>query len=311
MDSSGIDKSAEHWDQYWSQDTAQRGLWLLHPFIQKRLHQLRGDRGLDDWFVETCFAGRLAARGLGIGSGASMFELLLVQRGVVAAYDLYDISGGALEQARETARRFGIEGRVRFFHDDINHADIADRTYDLVTFISSLHHMTDLEGVLRRVHAALTPGGMVFADEYIGPDRFNFPDRHTEFVRHLYKVLDGDLKGPTADLALPTPELVQATDPTEAVHSEDIVDAMRRVFGGVEITPMQNTLPFIMWGSLSHDALFDTAKGRDLVRLLIELDDLLIGRGSLPDYFALLAARKAEVAPPVGRKRWTGWFRVR
>jgi hypothetical protein len=88
------------------------------------------------------------------------------------------------------------------------------------------------------------------------------------------------------------PEVMIATDPTEAVHSAEILQAVSRLFPHVTVTPMQNTLPFIIWPGLDADALFDTAQGEALVRVLIAMDDMLITMGQLPSYFALIAARK-------------------
>ncbi|MHB8646038.1 MAG: class I SAM-dependent methyltransferase, partial [Thermomicrobiales bacterium] len=221
-----------------------------------------------------------------------MLELLLVQRGMVGTYDLFDISQRSLDIARETARQFGIEDRVRLYREDIYEAKIAENAYDLVTFISSLHHMHDLDAILQRASRALKGDGSLVADEYIGPNRFDFPAEHLAFARRLFQVLDSSLKGPRSELPVPTPEGMIAADPTEAVHAAEILDAVSRVFPHVTVTPMRNTLPFIMWPGLNADALFDTPQGDALVQILIAADDALIAAGQLPNYLALIVARK-------------------
>lgn len=292
MSAHGIEKTAEHWDRYWAEDTEHRALWLSHPLIQQRLNQLRGGLALDDWFIRNHLKGRPVQRGLGIGSGASMLELLLVKHGMVEEYDIFDVSQAALDEARATAREFGIEARVRFLCEDINRVTIPENTYNLVTFISSLHHMSALDSILRRVQAALTSGGILFADEYIGPDRFDFPAPHMALARQIYRVLDPGLSGPWPDMPLPNPTALVEAHPTEAVHSADILDTVARVFSTVDVTPMQNTLPFILWPNLNHAALFETEQGHELVRFMIAVDDALISARQLPDYLALIVATK-------------------
>lgn len=266
-------------------------MYQAHPLVQERLHALRDGLSVDKWFAQK-YLRTPARRGLGIGTGAATVELLLMQQGAVREYDLYEVSQTALDQARETARQFGVLERVRFFCQDINEVSIPANTYGVVSFISSLHHMSNLEGVLRRVHAALTPGGVLFADEYVGPDRFAFPERDTQVARWFYRTLDGELRSAWPELPLPNPADVAAADPTEAIHSAEILETVSNVFANVEVTGLQGTLAYILWNGLNHDALFDTDKGADLVRAILAFDDALILSGQLRDYFALIVARK-------------------
>jgi len=247
--------------------------------------------------ISTRRAARARARALSIGCGVGLFELGLIRLGAIEHYDLYDVSPVALETALASARAFGVEDRIAIHQADINHVSLQKEDYDLVTFISSLHHVADLEQVLRRVLTALKPDGLIFASEYTGPDRFAYPKPDAAYAKRLYRALDPALKCPWPELPQPVPEDVIAADPTESIHSSEIIATVQRVFGNIELTPYGYTLTFILWWGLNHDALYETEQGREFVTTLLDLDRGLVISGALPNYFHYLSARK----PPTKR----------
>ncbi|MHB8645404.1 MAG: hypothetical protein ACYDAR_06405, partial [Thermomicrobiales bacterium] len=89
MDQHEIEQATDHWDRYFADRREQRGLWLSHPLIQDYLNRLRGGEALDTWLIRTVLSRGPVGRGLGIGVGGSMLELLLVQRGMFGTYDLF------------------------------------------------------------------------------------------------------------------------------------------------------------------------------------------------------------------------------
>ena len=91
---------------------------------------------------------------------------------------------------------------------------------------------------------------------------------------------------------MPFPDAVEIAeaDPTEAVHSEEIVPTLKRHYRKVELTPMGGALALPLWGALNHDWLFDERHGNRFVEVLVELDKALTESGTLPSYFALIVA---------------------
>jgi SAM-dependent methyltransferase len=289
-----LSRTSEYWDDHAVRGDQNRAEWLAHPLIKERIVQVRGGHSLEHWFIERYLGKRRVARAIGIGCGVASFELGLMRLGAVEQYDLYDVSQVALDTAMETARTLGLAERVHIFRQDVNHEILAPNTYDLVTFISSLHHIADLDGVLRRVNEALTPQGLLFANEYVGPDRFAYPEHDSAFAKRLYRVLDPRLRSPWPELPQPNPADVEAADPTESIHSADIIETVKRVFDQIEITPLEYTLTFILWWGLNHDALYDTEPGRELVNVVLDIDNALVTSGRLPNYFSYIVARKQQ-----------------
>ena len=247
----------------------------------------------EEWFWRHFLNGRQGLKALGIGAGRGETELRLLTTGTISRYDLYDIASKALDDARLTAETIGVANWARFIDASIHSVDFEDEAYDLITFIASMHHINDLEHILQKCYRALAPGGVLWAAEYIGPDYFDFPAEHTRLATHLWRGLDSKLtKSWEPALRFPTVEEVIAADPTEAVCSSRIIDAMAATFPELQIVPTYGTFAFILFWGLNPDAIYENADGGELVEAVMEIDSALIDSQRLPHYFAYAIGRK-------------------
>jgi ubiquinone/menaquinone biosynthesis C-methylase UbiE len=283
--------------QYWNDRHFDPGYareeWSFHPAAKARLHKLLGFSSREEWFWSNYLSGRTGLRGVGIGVGLGQTELRLISSGSFSHYDLYDVSPAALEQVQRDAETIGVADRIKCICGDIDALDLAPASYDLVTFIASLHHMSDLDDILGRCKRALKPGGRLWAVEYIGPDRFQFPDRDTEFAKRFYRSAHPGLKKFwNTELQFPTAEEVIAADPTEAIHSSKIPAAIHAAFEKVDTVNTYGTFAFILFWSLLHDALYESPIGQEFVATVLDIDTMLIDSGQLPHYFAYYVATK-------------------
>lgn len=107
---------------------------------------------------------------LGSGTGTGTFALLA--RFPEARVTAVDSSAAHLRRLREKACTYGVEQRVRTVQADLDSEWPDLGTPDLVWASASLHHMADPEAVLRKVHAALAPGGLFVVVELARFPRF-------------------------------------------------------------------------------------------------------------------------------------------
>jgi SAM-dependent methyltransferase len=102
---------------------------------------------------------------LDVGSGTGYWSVRLagkVPRGRVVCLDR---SPELLEQAR---RRFGQVGlEAEFLHQDLRDLRLPEERFDLVFTCMTLVHVVELEEVLRKLSAALKPGGWIACYEPI------------------------------------------------------------------------------------------------------------------------------------------------
>src|SRR5438876_769297 len=99
-----------------------------------------------------------------------------------------------------------------------------------------LHRLTNLEGLYRRVEAALRPGGKFFFNEYVGPNRFQYDDERMDLINRYFRLFPDRLRVDhlTGRLLWRRERLsrdqVEREDPTEAVRSEEVLPLARRFF---------------------------------------------------------------------------------
>lgn len=314
--------TAGHWNDYVSQHMVDgfdtnRAEWLSHPVVQRYRREMMGAGSEADWLRDRWLQGRHIKRAIGIGAGHGSFELGLLEAASIENFELYDVSDAGLALARSAAEKSGLSDRLTTHTADISIVDLGEQSCDLVTFYSSLHHMTELDTLVGRVARSLSKEGVLFASEYIGPDRFQWGDTELNVVKKLYTSLDPRLRFnwpyrppplrrrlrriPSKPVISPFPfpdaSEIARVDPTEAVHSADIVPTLNRHFRNVEVTPMGGALALPLWTALNHDWIFEENHGVRFVEALVELDRALTDSGLLPTYFALILASEPREAP--------------
>ena len=110
---------------------------------------------------------------LGAGTGAGTFALL--REFPDARVAAVDASQEHLHRLRDKAHAAGLTDRVWTIEADLNTTWPDLGTPDLVWASASLHHLADPDRTLRRVRAALAPGGVLAVVELAGFPRF-LPD---------------------------------------------------------------------------------------------------------------------------------------
>jgi SAM-dependent methyltransferase len=106
-------------------------------------------------------------RVLDIAAGHGMFGITLAQRFPHAHVTAIDWPA-VLEVARQNAAAHGVTDRYRTLEGSAFEVDFGG-DYDLVVLANFLHHfdVATCEALLRKVHAALAPGGQVATIEFI------------------------------------------------------------------------------------------------------------------------------------------------
>ena len=204
--------------------------FLGHPLVQGYL-SLRAVGGLislmDALANQIRDRTRPGARLFSIGCGRADKELHLAAAFPDREFVAMDITPEILDLAREEAERRGLRN-LRFEGGDFNRLELEARSFDVVLGLGSIHHVEALESFWSVVRRALRPDGMVLAQEYIGPDRFQWNEAQVregsrvlaELVPDEHKVHHRTVR--PVDLAM-----LVADDPSEAVRARDILPTLR------------------------------------------------------------------------------------
>lgn len=110
-----------------------------------------------------------------VGAGTGIGSLALARRFGAAEVVAIDASASMLERLRAAARGQEPAGRLRVVQADLDVAWPEVGVADIVWASSSLHHAADPDRVLRDIHAALNPGGLLAITEMDDLPRF-LPD---------------------------------------------------------------------------------------------------------------------------------------
>ena len=130
---------------------------------------------------------------LDIAAGHGLFGIAVLRASAGAQVTAVDWRN-VLEVARENARKFGVADRYSTLPGSVFDVDIGSG-YDLVLIPNFLHHfdVPTNEELLRKLHAALVPGGRLATLEFVpNEDRVSPPMPATFALIMLAETPSGD-----------------------------------------------------------------------------------------------------------------------
>ncbi|MGZ8866845.1 MAG: class I SAM-dependent methyltransferase [Thermoanaerobaculia bacterium] len=251
--------------------------WLEHPLIRAYVNEQMGGWPFD-WF-ERWLGGRRFERALSIGCGGGALERDLIKREICRSVDAFDGSVGSLHLARKAAVAEGMADRIRYFASNFNEPVLPLRTYDLVLFHQSAHHVAKLEKLYRAILRSMKSDAILYLDEYVGPSRSDWTDERIAEHRRVFsslprEVRDGDV------LSFP----IQDDDPSEAIRSSEIEPQLVFGFKTLARRPYGGTLLSVIFPRLLPGV------GDDMVKRLIEEERRLLKVGHA-SYYTIVVAR--------------------
>ena len=192
---SNIDAVNQYWSAFISESHRKNkrvAWWEAGPEIHN--YKNRKVSGTPDvnWVQYTLskyFNARLPlARCLSLGCGGGGLERELASYGAFQHCDAYDVSEGAIRLARERADQLGIKN-ITYHIADINELTLPPNSYDAVWVSQAMHHFEALEHVNQQIRRSLRPEGLFILQDYVGPNRFQFPSRQKEVVNLCLSLL--------------------------------------------------------------------------------------------------------------------------
>lgn len=199
-------------------------------------------------------AGRVFKCALMLNCGNGWVERSLIQSGLIEQSVGIDCSESLLEQARQEADQHGL--LASYVCMDVNTAPFPRRDYDLVVNVGAAHHIAYIDRVFRRLAELLPEDGWFVSFDYVGPHRNQYRTDAWESAWALNRAMPKSLR---QDLQYPHLPTMLHDDPTEAIHSELLVDTFNRYFVGEEFVPLGGALAYPL---LTHNArLFEAPDG--------------------------------------------------
>lgn len=256
----------------------------------------------------------LRALSLGCSNGETAPANEFARTGRFREVTVVDISQDLLASQKEITDRLGLGEILRYRRMDLEQDSLnLESRFDLIFAVGTLHHIRGLERLFAEINENLTPSGLFFMREYVGPDRLQFTDRQIEIAnavrRALPERLCTDLEGQLSrDAWRPSLEEVVADDPSEAIRSSELLAVAERFLAVEEVRMTGGSLlDPLLHGIAGH--FEDDATGDEILPLLIAFEKILIRERVLPSDYVLMTARRRKADEP-GWSLPTWWRRI-
>jgi SAM-dependent methyltransferase len=180
----------------------------LRPYLYRCITGRDPTEPLDrDWFerwaVTEILGGRApVASCLSLCCGFGEIERILARLGAFEHCLGVDLAPEAVAAARVAAASDGIDG-LSYQVVDVETVEFEPDTYDLIWANGALHHVARLEHVVTAAYKSLRPGGLLVANEYVGPNHHQLDPRTVELVNAAIHLLPPELRDQTEDTFVP------------------------------------------------------------------------------------------------------------
>jgi SAM-dependent methyltransferase len=150
-----------------------------------------------------------------------------------------DYSEALLDEARLAATAAGLP--LTYRQMNINKASFEDGEYDLAVNHAAAHHIAQIDHVFREICRILPEDGWFLSLDYVGPHRNQYTTEAWEQAWRVNEQLPAQVRQSMSYPHLPT---MLHDDPTEAIHSELIVETLQRYFHVERFVPLGGAIAY-------------------------------------------------------------------
>ena len=253
--------------------------WWIIPQVKKRWNLLITGKTFlryEDYVMQKYFAGK-DVHILSLGSGVCSHEIYLAENYNVKV-TCVDIATNLINKAKKFAAAKQLKN-IEFFNLDINKINSADKTFDVVLFHESLHHMEDIPKTLKLVSRLLKKNGILIIHEYVGPNRLQFPDHQISAINDMLNQIPKEFKKRFQSKKYKTrvsgPGLIRMilADPSECISSSTILKNIRKRFDTLEEKAIGGNLLMLGLKDIAHNFVDETIKSNQILYTLFDMED--------------------------------------
>lgn len=215
-----------------------------------------------------------------VGCGNGWLERRLYDNGIGKNFDAFDISEKYIHQAEQAKGN----RQITYFIDDINNLQkIKPKKYDAVFNFAILHHAAEIDSALKILSECLKPNGLMFNEEYVGPARNQYSDKHV--LKMLEVLADMPERFRTSHSLRPTLANFRV-EPSEAIHSDLVIPIFKKYFDVVYERNMNGGIAYpILWNNISNFENNKYPDSRKWLNYILEKDFEMTKNGKVPVLF--------------------------
>ncbi|HWA73965.1 MAG TPA: phytanoyl-CoA dioxygenase family protein [Polyangiaceae bacterium] len=227
-----------------------RTRWWQSPLICRHINrkicgkELDGTDGGDVDLLRQLSQGRSYARAVSVGCGNAYHQLRLLESGLVKSFVLYEQSEARAAQAAARAKAMGLSERVTLRVRDASSLPV-EPGFELVYWKDALHHLADIQAAVRWSHDVLSPGGLFFMNDFVGPTHMQFTERQLDLAEQIRRALperflrDPENPGKMVPLRPTRAKLANQLEasPATSAHASNLLPALKSVFPDITVLP--------------------------------------------------------------------------
>ncbi|WP_299275518.1 class I SAM-dependent methyltransferase [uncultured Psychroserpens sp.] len=235
--------------------------WWEIPYVKKRWNKMMTNdehQNYKQYLMETVLKDHSNLKLLSLGSGTCSHELELAQYKQFEAITCVDLSEYRISQAEKKAAQNNLQN-ISFVCSNIDNFSFKKEHYDVVLFNASLHHFRHVDTLLsEKIVPCLTSSGLLVINEYVGPNRLQFPkaqiQKINEGIQLLPKKFRRRYKSSLYKNSFSGSGLLRMiiADPSECVDSSSIMPSINKHFKVIIEKPYGGNILMNALKDISH-----------------------------------------------------------
>ncbi len=241
----------------------------------------------EQYLIQTVLSGRSELTLLSLGSGTCEHEIELAKYKKFKRITCVDLSASSIAEAKAAAQKKQIQD-IDFICSDIKELNLNSKSFDIVLFNASLHHFKDVDSLLsNEVINYLKDSGLLVINEFVGPNRLQFPKeqiiRVNEAIKLIPKKYRRRYKSSLYKRSFSGSGYLRMiiADPSECIDSISIMSAVHKYFEPIIEKPYGGNILMNALKDIAHNFYdLDKEKKEVLKELFLFEDNYLLNNHS-------------------------------
>lgn len=266
--------------------------WWTIPAVRERWNKMISGNKETEYQEYVCkkyFPGKENLRLLSVGCGGGTPEINFAKQKCFSKVEGFDVSEKIVKHASAKISKHNL-ANLNFFKADAETFDYGENKYDAILFHSSFHHLKDLEKIANKVKLALKPGGILILHEYVGPNRNQWKKDQLQAINQLLSEIPKNFRTRYNERKIKKkvyrPGLLRMflNDPSESVHSENLISVLRNNFSVLEEKSFGGNILHPLLKDIGHHFQNDSEETMAILQKLFNAEDHFLSIGNSPDF---------------------------
>ncbi len=283
--------------------TRGRGVnWWQIPYVQQRWNKvITGDvsKNYIDYLTKDFLKGKQNMRLISFGSGACETELELAKTNIFDKIICVELSSTLTKRAEESIKKNKLKN-IEVICKNIYNYSFTEAKFDIILFKSSLHHFKNVKTLLRyNIISCLKEGGYLIIDEYVGPERLQYPKYQLKVINKALKTIPKKFRAVSGIKMFKNkiygPGLIRMilADPSECIESSKILPSIHDYYKTIIEKPYGgNILSSVLKDIAHHFNELDEEKKKVLDNLF-EIEDKYLTKNTSNFVFGIYTPLKS------------------